>query len=63
MSPQCYRKGQSTYLVRLSVLSHSFHMPDRRHLMQLSINTHTDKGTAKIARDLGVDHAEAVVRA
>lgn len=46
-----------------SGLPHSFDVPDRRHLTQSLINTYADKGTAKIAKSLGVDYAEAVVRA
>lgn len=64
MSLQCYRKGQSTYLVRLSALSHSFRIlrpkaPDSI----IDKYTYLDKGITKIAKDLGIDYAEAVVRA
>lgn len=63
-SLQCYRKELFTYPVRFSALSHSFRtLRPRAADLVTAQYTYTDKGTAKIAKDLGVDYAEAVVRA
>jgi hypothetical protein len=63
MSPQCYRMELYTFLVRLPALSHPSHARPKALDTIIDKCTNTDKGTAKIAKDLGIDCAEAVVRA
>ena len=62
MCLQCYRKGQSTFLVRFSELSHPSHARLRALHPTIDKCMYADKGTAKVAKDLGMNYAEAVVR-
>lgn len=63
MSPRCYRKEPYTFPVRFSPLSPSSQARPKAFDTITDKFTNADKGTAKIAKDLGIDCAEAVVRA